>query len=572
MDREFEALSESFMAEFPGLSPVSATQLGDHRFDGDVDEVSAEARSRQLEFNREYLEKLSAISWQELSTANQVDAALLANRLNRNIWRLEELQEWAWNPTVYTRLSGNAIYGLMAREFAPLTQRLKHVADRLEEFPRLFEQIKSTLDPSRVPRVHAETAVKQNRGVITVMDNTVVPHLDLLSRPDRRRLRRAIRGARRVVERHQKWLEGDLLPGAEGDFRLGRDLYAQKLAYTLQSPLTKEEIRQRADLEFHKTRNEMYDIAMEIYRQEYPYTRFPEQPSDAYKQSIIRACLEIAYRQRPSRDQIVQEVKQSLELTTRFVRRANFLTLPDDPIEIIVMPEYRRGVALAYCDSPGPLEVGLKTFYGVSPLPENWTEQQVDSFLREYNVRSLHNLTIHEAMPGHFVQLAHSNRNPSRLRSVLSSGPFVEGWAIYAERMMMGEGFLDGDPLMKLIVLKWYLRGIANAIMDQEIHAGDMTREEAMELMMEQTFQEEREAAGKWVRAQLTSTQLSTYFVGYQEHSDLRHEVERSWGQDFSLKKYNDTVLSFGSPPLQYVRALMLDLPIPKEPWRKLRR
>jgi uncharacterized protein (DUF885 family) len=228
------------------------------------------------------------------------------------------------------------------------------------------------------------------------------------------------------------------------------------------------------------------------------------------------------------------------------------------------MPEFRRGVSLAYCDSPGALEVGQKTFYAVSPPPEDWTEDQVLSFLREYNTRSLHELTIHEAMPGHFVQLAHSNRYPSKLRAVLSSGPFIEGWAIYAEHTMVAEGFLDGDPLMRLIMLKWYLRGIVNAIIDQAIHVEGMTRDEAMRLMIEGGFQEEREAAGKWVRAQLTSAQLSTYFVGYLEHRDLRREVEKAWGDRFTLKKYHDRLLSFGSPPTRFVRALLLDLEIPR--------
>jgi uncharacterized protein (DUF885 family) len=206
--------------------------------------------------------------------------------------------------------------------------------------------------------------------------------------------------------------------------------------------------------------------------------------------------------------------------------------------------------------------VGLKTFYAVAPLPEDWTDAQIRSFLREYNVRSIHDLTMHEAMPGHFLQLAHANRYPGKLRAVLASGVFIEGWAIYSERMMVDAGYLDNDPLMRLVNLKWYLRGIGNALMDQAIHAGEMTREEAMRLMMEDTFQEEREAAAKWVRAQLTSAQLSTYFVGTLEHFDLRRDIERAWGDDFDLKTYHDKILSFGSPPVQIVRALILDEPI----------
>jgi uncharacterized protein (DUF885 family) len=236
--------------------------------------------------------------------------------------------------------------------------------------------------------------------------------------------------------------------------------------------------------------------------------------------------------------------------------------VPGEPLEIILMPEFQRGVAVAYCDSPGPLDKGQRTFYAVSPIPSEWTDAQVDSFLREYNTRSIANLTIHEAMPGHYLQLAHSNRHPSVLRAMLGSGPFVEGWAVYAERVMQEQGFRGGDPLMQLVRLKWYLRSITNAIMDSAIHVDGMTRDEAMQLMVDTGFQEEREAAGKWVRAQLTSAQLSTYFVGYQEHSDMRAEAERRAGAKFDIKAYHDQVLSYGSPPVRLVRALVFAEPI----------
>jgi uncharacterized protein (DUF885 family) len=238
--------------------------------------------------------------------------------------------------------------------------------------------------------------------------------------------------------------------------------------------------------------------------------------------------------------------------------------MPDDPIEIIVMPEFQRGVSLAYLDSPGPLDKGQNTYYAVAPLPEEWTEEQVNSFLREYNELSIQVLTVHEGVPGHYLQLALSNRYPSTLRGVLGSGPMIEGWAEYAERVMIDAGYLDNDPLAKLIFMKWYLRGVTNAIIDAAIHVDGMTRDAAMKLMIEGGFQEEREAAGKWVRAQLTSTQLSTYFVGYQEHVEMRNAVEDAWGDEFTLRRYHDQALSYGSPPVKYIRALILGEDIPR--------
>jgi uncharacterized protein (DUF885 family) len=563
-DQQFEELAAAYMDEFPALWPVAATALGDHRFDSRLDEVSEAARQRARDFRRRYLQALKQIDPSQLSRSNQVDHALLEYELKSSLWTQEVLQPWAWNPLTYTGLCGSAIYSLMARNFAPLEQRLSHVADRLEQFPRLYRQIRETLEPDRVPKIHAQTAVQQNPGVLSILEHVVKPQLGKLAPDARERLIRAMDAAEAEVRTHQQWLEEELLPHARGDFRLGAALFDQKLAFTLKTPLTRSQVRERAERELVRVREEMYGISLEVYRKKFPFTQFPAEPSDAFQQAIIRAALEMACQDAPAADQIVQTARESLAMCTEFAREKDLLTLPPDPIEIIIMPEFQRGVSLAYCDSPGVLDVGLSTFYAIAPLPEDWTPEQVQSFLREYNVRSIHNLTMHEAMPGHFVQLAHSNRYPGKLRAVLSSGVFIEGWAIYSERVMIDAGFMNHDPLMRLINLKWYLRGIANAIIDQAIHTQGMTRDEAMRLMVEDTFQEEREAAAKWVRAQLTSAQLSTYFVGTQELFDLRRDVEQAWGDDFDLKKYHDTILSFGSPPTQYVRALVLGEEIPR--------
>jgi len=561
-DIAFERLGARYVDESPALSPVSATGLGDHRFDDRLDDVSPQSRAARVGFCTELLAELEAMPARELSRANQVDAALLAHRLRAQVWQTEALQEWAWNPMAYTGLAGSAVYTLTAREFAPLADRLRSAAARLEQFPRLMEQVRATLEPPRVPKVHAETAVKQNRGVIGIMTAMLAPHLDDLGPADRSRLVAAMESAKAAVEAQQTWLEDELLPNAAGEFRLGAALYDRKLAFALHSPLSRGEIREQAEAEMARVREEMYEIAIGVYCKEHPYTAVPANPSPAYRQAIIRAGLERACLETPDPKRMVEQATECLERLTTFVRADGLVTVPPDPVEIIPMPEFRRGTSLAYCDSPGPLDVGQRTFYAISPIPDDWTGEQVRSLLREYNLRSLTNLTAHEAMPGHFLQLTHANRYPSTLRAMLSSGPFIEGWAIYGEHVLVERGAYGEDPLMRLVVLKWLLRAISNAILDQAVHVDGMEREEAMRLMREQTFQEEREAAGKWTRAQLTSAQLSTYFVGYLEHTRIRRAVEAAWGADFDLRNYHDRLLSYGSPAPQYARALMLDEPI----------
>jgi uncharacterized protein (DUF885 family) len=561
-DQRFEELGQRYLDELTALSPVSATFLGDHRFDSELDHVSAEVRDTKRQFLEQTLEDLGRIHRDQLSRAHQVDALMLENKLEEDLWRLQVLQEWAWNPTRYTGLSGGSLYSLLARDYAPLEERLVHVSARLEQFPRLFEEIRATLVPERVPQIHAETAVSQNRGALSILDNQVVPHLDLLADDERARLEEAMDTGRAAVEEHQRWLEDELLPAARGEFRIGLDLFDVKLGFTLQSKMDRLEIRRRAEERLALVRGRMYELAQEILSDEDPTATFPETPSEEVQQQKIQTALDVVYRVRPERGGIVDTAKRSLAQATQFAAENGIVTVPSDPVEIIIMPEFRRGVSLAYCDSPGPLDKGQMTFYAVSPLPEDWTPEQDESFLKEYNDMSVQVLTIHEAVPGHYLQLAHANAYPSPLRAVLSSGPFIEGWAVYSEGVMQRRGYLDGDPKFHIILLKWYLRDIANALIDQAIHTEGMTREEAMELMVTQAFQEEREAAGKWVRAQLTSAQLSTYFVGFLEHSDLRAEVEKAQGEAFDLQRYHDALLSFGSPPVHFARALMLDLPI----------
>jgi len=561
-DTKFADFSRRWLDGSMRLSPVNATQTGDHRFDSEIDDMSAVGRAKSLAFSKQMLGELDQIDSSKLTRDNQVDAAVLRNELRYEIWTTEQLQSWAWDPTLYSQLAGSALYTLMARDFAPMPDRLRSATARMEKLPTLFLQMRASLDPARVPLVHAQTVAKQNAGVLSIVDEMMVPHEKELPDADRQRFDAAVANLRKAVADQQTWLDKTLVPNAKGDFRIGRKLFDEKLAFALDSPLSRAEIRQRAEAEIVRVRAQMYGIAREALAGKASAPPTPEHPTPDQQQAAIKFALDLAADDRPARDQVVATAKEQLAKATAFVKEKDLITLPDSPVRVILMPEFQRGVTVAYCDSPGPLEKGLDTFYAVSPIPDDWTAEQTTSFLREYNRRAIAELSVHEAMPGHYVQIWHSNKLPSKVRAVLSSGSFVEGWAVYAEHMMAQEGFLDHDPLYRLVQLKWYLRSISNAILDQAIHVDGMSRDDAMKLMTVTTFQEEREAAGKWTRAQLSSTQLSTYFVGVQEHLDLRREAEQRWGKGFNLKRYHDTVTSFGSPPARYVGELMFDHPI----------
>lgn len=561
-DQQFAALSEKTLQQWMALSPVAATQIGEHRYDNRIDDVSAAGIKAGAEQTQALLDALNAIDASALSRENQVDAAILRNQLEGDLFRVNTLADWQWDPQFYSGLAGSAIYGLMAREFAPLPDRLRSASERMEQIPQILAAARANLDPARVPKIHAETVARQNRGLLSLVATFITPHLDQLSGEHRQRLEAAIAQLDAAVNEHQQWLDNELVPKAAGDFRIGADLYDAKLRFALNSELSRAQIGQRAQAELDRVRAQMYGIAQGVLAGRDGAPATPDTPTAQQQQAAIEAALELAYAQKPARDAVVPDAKAALDVATAFVAEHDLMTLPDAPVEIILMPEFQRGVAVAYCDSPGPLDKHLKTFYAVSPIPEEWNAGQVDSFLREYNSRMIHLLSIHEGTPGHYLEGWHSAKHPSTLRAVLRSGLFAEGWAVYTERMMQQAGYMDSDPLFQLVQLKFYLRTIANAILDQGVHVEGWDRERAMQLMVRDSFQQESEAAGKWTRAQLTSAQLPTYFVGAQEHFDTRAAAEAAWGKDFNLKTYHDRMLSFGAPPVRYARQLLLDQPI----------
>ncbi len=548
---EFEGIAKTWLDELARSSPTYATQLGDHRFDGglpDVSEAGRKARAAQVKATKD---KLAAMDRAALSRDNQVDAAMLTESLDAETFRAEKLQDWAWDPLGYASLTGGSLYSLMARDFAPLPERLLNAVARMEKMPALLEQTRQQLVPERVPMIHATTYSTQNGGATSIIDSFVVAQAALLGPDDAARLAKAADAAKAAIADHQTWIDGTLVPNAKGDFRYG-PLYEEQLKFSINASTPRADLLAKARADADAIREEMFEISAKLV------TARP----NADKLATIKAGMDVAARDRPPRDKVIAEATRTTEEATAYIRAKDFISLPDAPVRIIEMPKFQQGFSVAYCDSPGPLDRNLDTFYAISPIPEDWTETQTRSYLSEYNTHMLYELSIHEAMPGHYLQIWHSNKHASTTRAVLSSGTFVEGWACYAEDLMIEMGFGADDPLRRLTNLKMRLRSVTNAILDQGIHIENWDEPTAMNFMTGEAFQEEREAAGKWNRARLSSGQLSTYFVGWGEHHALRKHAEATWGADFQLKTYHDTALSHGSPPARFVRALMFNEPI----------
>ena len=561
-DVRFAALSKSYIDSIARFSPVYGTQLGDHRFDDRLPDITAAGRAHQATFERTLLAQLRAIDFKALSRDNQVDALMLRNQLEYDLWDFDTLKSWSWNAQSYNDNAAGALYNLAARDFAPWPERLKVATARMEALPAFLLETRKQLVAAKVPAIYATQVSKQNSGIVEVAQDMLAPHAGELSAKDKARFDAALARLKTAVADQQIWLDKTLVPSAKGNFRLGAKLYDQKMKFALMSTMTRPELKAKATEAAAKTRTQMYVLARQILAGKADAPPLPDNPSAAQQQAAVEAALEVTYAKRPARAELMSAAKATLATASDFVRAKGLVTMPRAPVKIITMPKFQQGFAVAYDDPPGALERHLDNFFAVSPIPDEWSDEQATSFLSEYNNYMLHDLSIHEAMPGHYLQLAHSNENPSVLRAVLGSGPFVEGWAVYAEGMMSDAGYLRGDPLFKLTVLKMRLRSVTNTLLDIGIQTEGMTREQAMEMMTKGAFQQEREAAGKWTRANLSSTQLLSYFTGYAEHMAMRAEAMKREGVAFNLKKYNDAAISHGSPPVRYVRQLMFGLPI----------
>jgi uncharacterized protein (DUF885 family) len=551
-DSAFTSYATAILDGLLERQPEWATGVGDHRHDDRLTVGTAAHYEQTSRWAGERLAGLAGIDTVRLSPQHRVDAQILANQLTRLRFMIDELREHEWNPMVAN--PGRAIYNLLARDFAPLADRLRSAARRLAVLPESLAAARSVLGP--MPEIHIETALTQFAGTERLLTGELrraasdVPGAG-------RDLDAVLPRALEAIAGHTRWLEERLAGGRRDGFRnprLGADLFSRKLTLVLDTELPVEQIVARAEAALARVSEELAAAAAE-----YAGTA----PGGA---GTVRAALDALAADAPDDATILGVVRDAFAAQRAFVVAHDLVTVFDDPLEVIAMPEIDRGVAVAYCDSPGPLETAaLATFIAVSPTPEGWAPDRIRSFYREYNRHMVHNLMVHEAMPGHALQLQHSNRftGATPVRTAWRSGSFVEGWAVYAEQVMNAHGYPGEGNLAALRTqrLKGKLRTIINAIMDARVHCDGMTQEQAMALMTGPGYQEEGEAAGKWRRVLLTSAQLSTYFVGFTEVGGLAAGLQQAhpgWPE----RQRHDAMLAHGSPPARHLRTLLDAQPV----------
>jgi len=539
--QDFSKLADEFVYGSLALSPVSATIAGYHehqgiRLDEKLDDFSPGGIQEQRQFFSGFRERLALIKPETLAPEERADYQIVQNQVELSLLDLNRIQSFRHNPTVYVELVGNALFNPFVLEYAPPETRYRHIIQRLFKVPELMQQAKTNLRDA--PDVWNRVAQEENDGNIDLIDKTLRDGAPAALKTD---FDRAASAALDALRGFSKFLKDDL-SHRTSDWRLGKDNYDPKFRYTLAAGKTPEQVLSEAETALKDVREQMAKLAA-------PRT--------------VKEALDKIAQQHATPETFMDQARKTLEEATKFVREKHLVTLPErSNLQVIPTPEFMRGIyAVAGFNAAPALEPQLGAFYWVTPIPANWPKDRIESKLREYNYYGLQEITIHEAMPGHYVQLEIANdlepKTRRVLRNIYGNGPYVEGWAVYAQQLMSDEGYLNNSAELRLTLMKQLLRSIANAILDIRLQTMGMTEQQALDLMINDTFQEKEEATAKIQRAQLSSCQLPMYFIGWRGWLDAREDYKKRKGAAFQLPEFHDAALKESAVPLPVLPQLL---------------
>jgi hypothetical protein len=466
-DQALREFYEEYLEASLPLSPTGATRLGDHRFDALLDDLSPAGLEKRLALAKRTLEELpQRVPYDQLTRDGQVDYEMLRDGLKLDIWTEEHEQPWQRDPRGYTSIATDGAYALLTQSTLPKEQNIANVIARLQQVPAMIAQARLSL--KHPTRVHTTTAIAQTRGAVRFYEHDL-PGL-AGDTPRKAELETAAKAAAEAMRAHLNYLEKELLPVATDDWRAGRERFAAKLGQVLQADMSADDVLARAGLAFAQTKRDMLLVSRQIWSNAFPGEPMPPDDEDGHRETIGRV-IEWVGRDHGAPDRLAGDARATVREIREFITKNDILRMPEpDNCQILEMPEFQRGNSMAFLNAAPALDPKADTIYAISPPPADWPVARVQSFLSEYNQRMLKILTIHEAYPGHYVQLVYANRNPSMIRRLQGSGVYIEGWAVYTEQMMLDQGYGDGDLALRLMQLKFLLRAIANTILDHKMH------------------------------------------------------------------------------------------------------
>uniref|UniRef100_Q02AW9 DUF885 domain-containing protein n=1 Tax=Solibacter usitatus (strain Ellin6076) TaxID=234267 RepID=Q02AW9_SOLUE len=557
-------ISEEFVLGSLAFSPSSATSTGLHEYQGQklddmLDDYSPANLARQTRFYEKIKGRLEELKQDQLTPEDRADLAVLQDQIALNLLDLNEIHTSQHSPQAYVETLGNALFAPFVLEYAPKPDRIRHIMARLQKVPLFLDQASTNLVSA--PPEWTQVAIEENQGNINLVDKEIRAGVPA---DQAGAYTQAARPAMDAMTRFDKFLRNNMVNRFDYSWRLGGTIYPRKFRYAMEAGVEADNTLQQAERDLPVVRARMLKLALPLHHEMFPaHNDHSDLAVMDRENAVIREVLDKIAEKHSERDHYMDDARKDLEEARAFVQQKHLLTLPArSNLQVIPTPEFMRGIyAVGGFNSAPALQPELGAFYWVTPLSPSWPKERVESKLREYNFYKLKLLTIHEAMPGHYVQMEFANdvqpRGRRLLRSVFGNGAYVEGWGQYSTQMMLDEGFLDQSPEMALTFAKEELRVLANTILDVRLQMLNMTDQEALDLMQKQTFQEREEATAKLQRAKLSSAQLPMYFVGWRGWVKLRDQYKQAKGSAYSLSEFHDRALKEGAVPFPVLSTLL---------------
>ncbi|HEV8321198.1 MAG TPA: DUF885 domain-containing protein [Myxococcota bacterium] len=536
-DADFDAavaeLLPKYWAEFPG----EATGAGVHEHDGELEDFGAAGVARKVALFRATLARLDAIAPDALSVDRRVDHEILHHYCEWELFDLDGLKSWATSPGLYNDLASYGLFNLLMRAFASPAARALSVLARLEKIPALLAQGRANLTAD-TPALAVETAARDAKGTISFIDKDVRSFLAGAAPGDAAlaaRIDPAVTGARKAVEAYLAFLEKDLAPRAKGRYAIGRDAYLKKSATLNGVTVTPEQIAERGLAEVRRLQAEMAKVAATLA------------PGKS-----IAAAIALAGADHPSAaDLIATYTARQAELRAFIVDHALVTVPPGDKLTIMPTPEFARSMISAAVFTAGPFEkVDLTTYYVVTPVDASRPKKdQEEQLAADHGLSLIDVVSIHEAYPGHHVQLLAARAVPSPVRKLVFNNVFGEGWAHYAEEMVVDAGF-HASPKLRLFQLKDALLRACRMYLDPLVGTGARTYEDAKAFYAKECYQAATTAEMEARRVALNPATVYVYTLGKLWIKELAAAEHARLGSAFALGAFHDKLLAHGAIPL----------------------
>ncbi|MDP1746941.1 MAG: DUF885 domain-containing protein [Bacteroidota bacterium] len=563
MNSQFDSFKANFIEELWNVYPTWASSQGYHKYDSILVVPNDASRAKELTFSKTNLDLLKTYDLAGLSDNNKTDYYMIENQLKSIDWAINEQKSYEWNPSEYNVSS--AFAEILNGNYDSLDVRLRNFNLKMANIPAYYQAAKNNVKNPTIE--HTQLAIDQNTGGISVFEKDFHEALNKVhfGEHEKQMMEANARESVKAIKDYAAWLK-NFDNKTPRNFRLGKELYAKKFEFDIQSGYTIDEIYAKAIAHKNELHQKMFELADKLWEKHIGGSidvtlgkkGKVSKPTDSLQ--LIKQVIDKISEKHVKPEEFQTAIEQQLPVLVDFIKKKDLIYIdPSKPLVVRKEPDYMAGVAGASISAPGPYDKNGNTYYNVGSL-SGWDKEKAESYLREYNHYILQILNIHEAIPGHYTQLVYSNQSPSLIKSLFGNSAMIEGWAVYTERMMLESGY-DDSPEMWLMYYKWNMRSTCNTILDYSVHTKNMSKEEAMNLLVREAFQQKTEAEGKWKRVSVTQVQLCCYFTGYTEIYDFREELKKELGDKFNLKQFHEKFLSYGSAPVKYIKELMMKSP-----------